>query len=138
MASFAALAACLGAVAALVLSTAPRPRGPLRATDITAAVHAFATAVAQHDAKALGRLLAPDVTEVSPGAVEHGRAAVLAQYSISGYALADVRVQPGWVGRASAQYAVLRPGQPDLSGQVTFGLERLGGRTVIGLITTQP
>jgi hypothetical protein len=77
--------------------------------------------------------------------VERGRPAVLAQFerqfangSISGYALAGVRAQPGWVGRASAQYAVLRAGLPDLSGRITFGLERVDGRPVIGLITAQP
>jgi serine/threonine-protein kinase len=145
LASAAALLACLAAVAALIGTSGSTPLGPLRSTDIASVVHRFATAVAQRDARALGRVLAPEVTQVAPGAVQRGRAAVLAQYerqfadgSISGYAVANVQPQPGWVGRASAQYAVLRPGQPDLSGQIVFGVERVAGQPVIGLIAMQP
>ncbi len=140
-----ALLACLGAVAALILGSGARSPEPLRATDISGAVHAFAAAIAQHDANALRRVLAPEVAEMSARTTLRGRAAVLTQYerqfadgSISGYAVADIRVQPGWVGRATAQYAVLRSGLPDLSGQIVLGLERTGGRPAIGLIVMQP
>jgi serine/threonine-protein kinase len=145
LASAAGLLACLAAVAVLIATSGTAPAGPIRSSDIASVVHRFATAVAQHDARALGRVLAPDVTQVAPGAVQRGRAAVLAQYerqfangSISGYALANVHPQRGWVGRALAQYAVLRPGQPDLSGQIAFGVERVAGQPVIGLIAMQP
>jgi serine/threonine-protein kinase len=145
---FLAAAAALLTVAAVALaltldgSPAP-PRGPLRAGEITGAVRAFAAAYDQRDARALARVLAPEVMELRPGAAERGRAAVQADLkaqfaATSGYALGDVAVQPGWVGRATSQYAVLRTGRPDLSGQITFGLERVAGRPMIGLIVIQP
>jgi serine/threonine-protein kinase len=145
LAGAAALLATIAAVAALTRTPAAPPSGPLRATEIAGVVRAFASAYAQRDPRALDRLLARDVTAVTPGAVERGRAAVLGDYerqfadsSISGYAVADVQTRPGWVGRASAQYAMLRAGRPDLSGELTLGLERIAGRAEIGLIITQP
>jgi serine/threonine-protein kinase len=144
-AAAALLAAAAAAMVALVLAAGspPPPRGPLRAGEITGAVRAFAAAYDQRNSHALARILAPQVMELTPGAAERGRAAVLtdlkAQFgATTGYALGDVAVQPGWVGRATSQYAVLRTGRPDLSGQITFGIERVAGRPVIGLIVIQP
>jgi hypothetical protein len=144
-AAAALLAAFAAAVIALVLATGSpaQPSGPLRAGEITGAVRSFAGAYDQRNSRALARILAPDVMELTPGAAERGRAAVLndlkAQFgATTGYALGDVAVQPGWVGRATSQYAVLRTGRPDLSGQITFGIERVAGRPVIGLIVIQP
>jgi serine/threonine-protein kinase len=145
LAGAAILLATIATVAALTLRPAPPRPGPLRATEIAGVVRAFAAAFGQRDVRALAPLLAPEVTEVAPGVVERGRTAVLADYarqfgdgSISGYAVADVQVRGGWVARASAQYAILRAGRPDLSGEITFGLERVSGRAAIGLIVTQP
>lgn len=121
------------------------PSGPLGQTEIATLVRSFAGAYGHRDARALGSLLAPDVTRVSAGAIEHGRAPVLGEYeaqfrdqSIVGYEVSNLQVQTGWVGRASGRYAVVRTGQADLSGSVTFGVERVAGHPMIGLITTQP
>jgi hypothetical protein len=145
LAGVAILLAAIATVAALTLGSPTKPVGPLRATEIAGVVRAFATAYGERDTRALTPLLALEVTEVSPGGVERGRPAVLRDFerqfadsSISGYAVADVQTRPGWVGRASAQYAVLRAGLPDVSGEITFGVERVAGRPAIGLIAIQP
>ena len=75
---------------------------------------------------------------------EHGRAAVLAEYQrqfkadpIRAYLLQDPVVTAGNVGRVAARYTVLLRGNATITGIVVFGVERLGGRVVIGLIVTQ-
>jgi serine/threonine-protein kinase len=139
------LVAAAVAAAALALSARTRPPGPLTGADIASAVHAFAGAYGHRDSNALASLLAADVTRVTPGATERGRAAVAAVYrrqltdgSIVGYQVATLEVVPGWVGRASARYSILRIGRPTVSGRVTFGIERVRGRIRIGLIAAQP
>jgi serine/threonine protein kinase len=136
-------AAVVGLVAVLTAGTAPP--GPLTQTDVAGVVRSFATAYSDRDVHAVGLLLAPNVVRVSSGASERGRAAVLAEYSrqlsdhsITGYRIADLEVETGWVARASAQFSVLRGGQASETGSVTFGLERVSGRPEIGLIATQP
>ena len=138
------LAAAIAAVLLLTNSGA-RPPGPLSTSEVTGVVRAFASAYARRDPSALAAVLAPDVERVNPSAVQRGRSAVLAEYrgqladrTIDGYRVEDLRVQPGWVGRASAQYVVSRSGQLPVSGSVVFGVERVAGRPLIGLITTQP
>jgi hypothetical protein len=136
--------ALVAAGVVLLGSASPRPPGPLTATEINRTVQAFATAYSNRDARALAAVLAPDVVRAgTSGAVVRGRTVVLKQYeaqfsSISGYAVGDVRVQPGWAGRASAHFTLLRGGQPAGSGDVTFGIERVGDRPAIGLIATRP
>lgn len=139
------LAVLAAAGAALILSSrSSRPPGPLSSAEINRVVHAFATAYSDRDGRALRAVLAPDVVRAgTSGAMARGRAAVLAQYeaqfaSISGYAIGDVQVQPGWAGRAVAHYTLLRGGQPAGSGDVTFGIERVNARPAIGLIATRP
>jgi hypothetical protein len=133
------------AVVLLVRNSGARVSGPLTNSEVTGVVQAFANAYGSRDAQALGALLAPSVQRVGPTAVQRGRDAVLGEYrdqltdkTISGYRLENLQVQPGRVGRASAQYVVSRAGQPSLSGKVVFGIERVGDRPLIGLITTQP
>jgi hypothetical protein len=132
-------------VAVVLLSSGGQATGPLSASEVAAAADSFARAYAHEDAGALARLLAPDVARVSPTGVERGRAAVLAEYrrqfsqgGIEGYRLSRVSITPGWVGRLSASYTVPRAGGRAFAGTVVFGVRRLNGRAVIGLIATQP
>ena len=60
-----------------------------------------------------------------------------ADNEIRGYQLSNVVVTPGWVGRAAGEYEVPLAGGGALSGSVVFGIERVGGRAVIGMITTE-
>ncbi len=145
LAAAAALLAGVAVGVVALLSPAATPPGPLSRSEVVGVVRSFAAAYGQRDARALAVLMAPEIERVSPQATESGRAAVLAEYraqlrdrSISGYRVAGVTVQTGWVGRAEAQYAVLRTGQSAETGTVTFGVERVGGRPMIGLIVTQP
>ncbi len=141
-----AIAAVVAAIAAIALAdSGASPPGPLATSEVTGVVQAFASAYGHRDPQALAKLLAPNVQRVSPDAIERGSGAVLADYesqltdrSIDGYRVENLQVQPGWVGRASAQYIVSRAGQLPVSGHVVFGIERVGRRALIGLITTQP
>jgi serine/threonine-protein kinase len=145
LAGAAALLVAVATALVLVMAPAASPTGPLSRTEITGVVQSFATAYGQRDARALGLLMAPNVERFSPSATEIGRTAVLAEYrgqlrdrSIMAYRVAGLSVETGWVGRAAAQYAVVRAGQSTETGSVTFGIERVGGRPVIELIATQP
>jgi serine/threonine-protein kinase len=141
------LAAVLAAAALLAasLSSSGSPPGPLRQVEISGVLGSFASAYGHRDARAVASLLAPDVTRVSSGTVEHGRPAVVARYraefadgSIIAYHLRELQVESGWVGRAAGRYAVIRAGQANLSGGVTFGIERVDGRPRIALIAIAP
>ena len=136
--------AVAGALAAVLSSSKKTATGPLSSAEVMGAVRAFASAYSDRDPRALARALAPDVERVSPTAVEHGRAAVLAEYEqqfgsepIRAYELADARVLAGPVGRVSGSYTVLLRGRASITGTVAFGVERVGGRAEIGLIATQ-
>jgi stage V sporulation protein SpoVS len=136
--------AVAGALAAVLSSSKKTPTGPLTSAEVMGAVRAFASAYSDRDPRALARALAPDVERVSPTAVEHGRAAVLAEYEqqfgtepIRAYELADAQILAGPVGRVSGSYTVLLRGRAVITGTVAFGVERVGGRAEIGLIATQ-
>ena len=141
-----AIAAAVAAAGAVLLSDSKaRSPGPLTTGEVAGVVRAFASAYGHRDPQALGALLAPNVERVSPGAMQRGSGAVLADYqdqltdrTIDAYRVEGLRIYPGWVGRGSAEYLVLRAGQLPVSGHVVFGIERVGGRALIGLITTQP
>jgi serine/threonine-protein kinase len=133
------------ATAAAALSLKPSSPGPLTRKDIETVVQSFARAYGHRDARALGAVLAPGASRVTPSDMEHGRPGVEARYgaeladgSIVAYRLSGLDVTPGWVGRATARYAVLRIGRPTLTGQVAFGVERVGGHPEIGLIAIRP
>jgi serine/threonine-protein kinase len=139
------LLTAVAVAAALILTSGrSRPPGPLTSGEISRAVHAFATAYSNRDGRALTAMLAPEVVQAgTSGRIVRGREAVVAKYeaqfgSISGYGIGDIRVQPGWAGRAVAHFTLLRGGQPAGSGIVTFGIERVNGRPEIGLIATRP
>ncbi len=142
--------ALLAAVAAVIIASANLgsrtvvPTGPLSSAEVIGAARQFASAYGSRDSRALGRVLAGDVTRISTLVAEHGRAAVLAEYQrqfsadpIRAYLLQDPVVTPGNVGRVAARYTVLLRGSATITGVVVFGVERIGGRAVIGLILTQ-
>jgi serine/threonine-protein kinase len=142
--------AVLVALAAVIVAAAElgsrraATTGPLSTAEVIGAARGFASAYGARDSRALGRVLAAGVTRFSGLAVEHGRAAVLAEYQrqfksdpIRAYLLQDPVVTPGNVGRVAARYTILLTGHATITGTVVFGVERLGGRVVIGLIATQ-
>jgi serine/threonine-protein kinase len=121
------------------------PSGPLTNADVLGAARGFASAYGARDSRALAQVLASDVTRISTGAVEHGRAAVLAEYAhqfrttpIRAYELQNPVVRPGNVGRAAAHYTVVLD-HGSITGTVVFGVERApgSGRPEIGLIATR-
>jgi len=121
------------------------PAGPLTQGEIAGVVQRFAAAYGHRDPRALTALLAPTVTRVTGSSVEHGRPAVVAQYdaqladrSVVGYRLTRLQFEPGWIGRAAGSYEILRTGEANLVGGVTFAVERIGGRAEIALIATHP
>jgi serine/threonine-protein kinase len=143
----AAVIAATAAVLAVALATRDRsnPAGSLTNSEVLGSARGFAAAYGARNGRALGRLLAADVTRVSATAVEHGRAAVLAEYqqqfrttAIRAYRLQDVVATGGAVGRVAARYTVLLDhGHGTITGTVVFGIRRdIGGRPVIGLIAT--
>ncbi len=135
------------AIGALIVIThrGPRPPGPLTSRQIDAAVHDFATDYSNHDVRSLSRLLASDVSRVDPLTAQHGLAAVLHEYESqfstkpvpTRYVLGDLKVMPGWAGRAEGEYTLTVEGGGQLSGHVVFGLERTGNRVQVALISTQ-
>jgi len=119
--------------------------GPLTATDVRDAVDAFATAYSQEDADALSRLLARDVSRVTPSDVQRGRGSVVREYRrqfatnpTERYVLTDVSVRPGAIGRASGRYVVSRSGRAPITGRVAFGVQREQDRPRVGLIAATP
>jgi serine/threonine protein kinase/ketosteroid isomerase-like protein len=119
--------------------------GPLTRTEITAAVHRFATDYSKRDVHSLARLLAADVTRVDPTTIQHGRDAVLKEYSgqfttkplPTRYVVSDLVVIPGWAGRAEARYTLTVSGGATVAGHVVFGLQRDGSRVQVALIATR-
>ncbi len=119
--------------------------GPLTATDVRAAVDAFATAYTQEDADALSGLLTRDVSRVTPSDAQRGRANVVREYRrqfaanpTERYALTDLSVRPGAIGRASGRYVVSRSGRGPITGRVAFGVQREQGEPRVGLIAATP
>jgi serine/threonine-protein kinase len=144
LAALVAIAAAAVVAAVLSSSRSSVPTGPLTRAEVIGAARRFASAYAARDARALTRLLAPNVTRISSTAVQRGRGAVVAEYErqfradpIRAYELSDPVVTRGQVGRVSASYTVRLRGTATIAGTVAFGVERLKGRVVIGLIATQ-
>ena len=142
------LAAVVIAVGAIILVAdhgSPRPTGPLTGAEINTAVRDFATDYSRRDVHSLSRLLAANVSRVDPSSSQHGRAAVLHEYESqfttrpvpTSYVLSNVKVSPGWAGRAQAQYTLTVTGGGHLFGHVVFGLQRTGKRIQVALISTQ-
>jgi hypothetical protein len=131
-------------IALLVATSGGTPSGPLRSSEVAGVARSFARAYGGEDANALAKLLTTDVQRVSSSGVERGRSAVLAEYrgqfaasKIQGYKLDNLKVTPGWAGRASATYTVTRAGGNGFGGTVVFGVRRVDGDPKIALIATQ-
>jgi serine/threonine-protein kinase len=138
------LAAAAAVAGIVVADSGGKPSGPLRSSEVAGAARSFARAYAGEDADAMGKLLTSDVQRVSSAGSERGRSAVLAEYrqqfaasEIQGYRLDNLKVTPGWAGRASASYTVKRAGGKGFGGTVVFGVRRVNGDPKIGLIATQ-
>jgi serine/threonine-protein kinase len=136
--------AAAAVIAVLATRSTPTPTGPLTAAEVTDAARAFAAAYGSRDRHALARILAPEVIRVSTTVTQRGRRAVLAEYvrqfrhdAIKGYTLSDTAVVAGRAGRLSAHYTVALRGGATIRGSVVFGVERIDGRPMIGLIVTQ-
>ncbi|HEU0023517.1 MAG TPA: protein kinase, partial [Thermoleophilaceae bacterium] len=120
-------------------------RGPLSESEVRGVVDAFADAYAREAGADLGRVLARDVARVTPGDTQRGRGVVVREYrrqfaaqETGGYALRELEVRPGAIGRASARYVVSRSGGSPITGRVVFGVERDQGEPRIGLIAATP
>jgi hypothetical protein len=127
------------------LGGAPAPSGPLTAAEVRSVAGDFAGAYGGEDARALSRTLARQVTRVTPGDRERGRAAVLAVYrrqfaanAVRSYRLAGLDARGGAVGRASGHYTVTRAGRPPIRGRIVFGVVREDGGPRIALIAATP
>jgi serine/threonine protein kinase len=119
--------------------------GALTETDVRDAVEAFATAYTQEDDDALSKLLARDVSRVTPSDAQRGRESVVREYRrqfaanpTERYVLTDLSVRPGGIGRASGRYVVSRSGKGPITGQVAFGVQWEQGRPRVGLIAATP
>ena len=119
--------------------------GAVTATDVRAAVDAFATAYTREDADALSTLLASEVSRVTPTDAQRGRESVVREYRrqfaenpTERYVLTDISVRPGAIGRASGRYVVSRSGKEPITGRVAFGVQREQGRPRVGLIAATP
>jgi predicted Ser/Thr protein kinase len=136
--------AAVVAVLALRKST-PKPLLPLSRTEVSSVVDAFAAAYSGRDSTALSKLLAPNITREDPSGVQHGAAAVLADYRRQfntkpvplSYRVSRLVVTGGWVGRASGTYTLKLRDGTSLTGHVVFAVQRIGGTPMIGLILTQ-
>ena len=119
--------------------------GAVTATDVRDAVDAFATAYTREDADALTTLLTRGVSRVTPSDAQRGRGSVVREYRrqfaanpTERYALADLSVRPGPIGRASGRYVVTRLGKGPITGRVAFGVQREEGRPRVALIAATP
>jgi SAM-dependent methyltransferase len=119
--------------------------GALTEADVRDAVEAFATAYTQEDDDALSKLLASDVSRVTPSDAQRGRESVVREYRrqfaanpTERYVLTDVSVRPGGIGRASGRYVVSRSGRGPITGEVAFGVQREQGHPRVGLIAATP
>ena len=113
--------------------------------DVRSVVDEFAGAYADEDAEAMAELLTADVARITTADTQRGRARVLRAYrrqfasnATEDYALEDISVRPGGVGRASGRYEVSREERSPISGRVVFGVEHAGDRPRIGLIALTP
>jgi ketosteroid isomerase-like protein len=131
-------------VAIALASGGSDPNRPLSDADVANAARGFARAYTREDARALTRLLSPDVQRVSASDVQKGRNAVVAAYRSQfrsqvtrAYRLDGLQVDSGTVGRAEARFTVERANRPPIAGQVVLGVERRNGRVRIRLIATE-
>jgi hypothetical protein len=139
----------LAAVAGVLLGVGPfatgNGSGPVSAAEARNTAESFALAYAREDDHALTRLLSTDVARVTPADRENGRRAVLREYrrqfgvnETKSYALDNLRVSGGEVGRASGRYVATVAGRRPITGGVVFGIRRQGGHPRIAQIAVTP
>jgi Protein kinase domain len=139
----------LAAVAGVLLGVGPfatgNGSGPVSAAEARNTAESFALAYAREDDHALTRLLSNDVARVTPADRENGRRAVLREYrrqfgvnETKSYALDNLRVSGGEVGRASGRYVATVAGRRPITGGVVFGIRRQGGHPRIAQIAVTP
>jgi serine/threonine-protein kinase len=121
------------------------PAGPLGDGDVRSLAQSFADAYTHEDDAALRRLLTPAVRRFSPSDVQRGRPSVVGEYHrqfaadrVERYALEDLQVTGGRVGRAEGHYTVTRAGAAPITGRLVLGMVRRDGRPTIDLIVTEP
>jgi len=133
------------AVVAYVIASPGSSTGPLSSGEVEDAAHSFADAYSDEDEAALRKLLTPTVRRVGTDGVQRGRLSVVGEYhaqfaagDVRRYALADLRVSGGRVGRAEGRYTVTRRGLVPLTGRVVIGVVRRDGKAQIDLIASEP
>jgi hypothetical protein len=133
-------------VVALVTANSGHARtGPLSSGEVRSVAEDFARAYAHEDSRALRRTLAPDVSRVSPTAVQRGRADVVTEYArqfgdyaVRDYTLGGLSASGGAAGRASAEYTVELAGGSSITGRLVLGVVRDGTTPRIRLIAAEP
>jgi Protein kinase domain len=145
LAASGALVAAAAVAALLALDGGGHGSGALSAAEVRAAADSFASAYARESPGALRDVLTRDVTRVTPGDSQRGRAAVLREYrgqfganATEDYRLTGLRVRGGAAGRASGEYVASRTGAGPLTGSIVLGVRRDGGRPRVGLIAVTP
>ncbi|HMJ33536.1 MAG TPA: serine/threonine-protein kinase [Baekduia sp.] len=121
------------------------PTGPLGGGEVRSVAESFADAYTNEDDTALRRLLTPAVRRFSPSDVQSGRPQVVGEYhrqfaadKVKEYALSDLTVTGGRVGRAEGRYTVTRDGAAPITGRIVLGVVRRNGKPAIDLIATEP
>jgi hypothetical protein len=121
------------------------PTGPLDGGEVRSVAESFADAYTHEDDAALRRLLTPAVRRFSPSDIQRGRPQVVGEYhrqfaadAVKEYALDDLRVAGGRVGRAEGRYTVTRDGAAPVTGRIVLGVVRRDGKPVIDLIASEP
>jgi serine/threonine-protein kinase len=144
-ATAAVVVAAGAAVAAIVALGDDSGSTVLSAAEVREAASGFATAYAHEDPRALRDVLTRDVTRVTPGDSQRGRAAVLREYrgqfdanATEAYRLTGLTVSGGAAGRATGEYVASRTGAGPLTGSIVLGVRRDGGEPRVGLIAITP
>ena len=121
------------------------PTGPLGTGEVRSVAASFADAYTHEDDAALRRILTPAARRFSPSDVQRGRAAVVGEYhrqfaaaAVKKYALDDLQVTGGRVGRAEGRYTVTRDGAAPITGRIVLAVVRRDGKPAIDLILSEP
>jgi serine/threonine-protein kinase len=119
--------------------------GPLGAGEVRSVAESFADAYTHEDDAALRRILTPGARRFSPSDVQRGRPAVVGEYhrqfaadTIKKYALDQLKVAGGRVGRAEGRYTVTRDGAQPITGRIVLAVVRRDGKPAIDLILSEP
>jgi serine/threonine-protein kinase len=119
--------------------------GPLGAGEVRSVAESFADAYTHEDDAALRRILTPGARRFSPSDVQRGRPAVVGEYhrqfaadTVKKYALDQLKVAGGRVGRAEGRYTVTRDGAAPITGRIVLAVVRRDGKPAIDLILSEP